>query len=489
MTVPTASTAAQAVLADSNLLCNIYEHLESDMHSITSARVVSSVFEDAVSPFLFRTLKIAMRKASLTRLEYVAATAKFAKGVRTLVYETIHYGTSGQNSVDQAKGYTIKKLKAGIKDYIFRCHASELALPFDDIMQTLVLQHVTLQYEEQELMRYSNTFSGRLEQAFTKLTGLRDVVCTPLVAVYDTGKDAPFTTKIYQRMPPLPILAFRDPATCSQEQSRRFTYLLAALASSGRHIRSFRIMSSPKVDLSPTVARHYTVPGLSLDFAQLARDPNVIISSSEGLSRVKELEIDMSSIDHPNSSVPQTHSLNSNCAALAPFLNIFWVLEVLNVRLCAQYRVENITLRIAPTLQQIFANKIYTRLRKVVIREMWFMPEDLVGFLHRHEQTLQIIELVGINLGGCKPHAGQRLFTVGHMLSMMHGQESLEWEQVAVACKFMPKLRGLRIEGASVGKEWCALGVHDMLEVEEAGMDGRENCFAALGLAEMFDEE
>jgi len=42
------ATAGQAALADSNLLVNIYDYLLEDKESIAAARLVESIFEDAI---------------------------------------------------------------------------------------------------------------------------------------------------------------------------------------------------------------------------------------------------------------------------------------------------------------------------------------------------------------------------------------------------------------------------------------------------------
>jgi len=364
----------------------------------------------------------------------------------------------------------------------------------DNTLQSLMNQHLTLQREEKELYTNLEGIIHRISLAFTKLTGLREVVVTPLASRYVLGDEGHAINGPSNAtpLPPVPVLALQDPATCAQEQSCRLCLLLPALVLSENYVRRFVISSSPWTDLSPSFAKHYSIPGMSIWFFQLAKRPSFISQVKEAFGRIQELELDMCDNDHPDSDLVQAMRLADSFDSLSPIMAIFDELRVVNIRLRAQTNFMWTPLRTAPTLQKIFADKMYPHLRTVKVREMWLLPADFIEFLLRHQQTLQTVELMGVNLGGCEPDAGspaQGLFVVGMLSTMSTGRDFPEWKQVVEACKTMPKLHGLRIEGASVGMGWYALGVYDMLELEETGMDGRENCFAAWSMTEMFDED
>jgi hypothetical protein len=165
---------AQQVLSNPDLLDLIFEQL--DKPSIAIARLVNRNFEQRASPYLFRTLVITARTRHLRRLERVAESDKFSKGVREIVWDTAPYGDgSTSDTIGDVKQLFINRSALFCLTGEDPTNNVEL---YGAQARKVVARMWQLEHDEAAVFSDSDTLRELLVWSFQQMPGLKSVVIT-----------------------------------------------------------------------------------------------------------------------------------------------------------------------------------------------------------------------------------------------------------------------------------------------------------------------
>ena len=291
---------------------------------------------------------------------------------------------------------------------------------------------------------------------------------------------------ITQTMPP-PYHTLLSPKAASVRQDQVSLTLLSALSDAGRSLQRFGIESSDNRALGRPDTQHFAVfPGMLIHFDHLSK--TTLRHVTQPLRRLSSLHIDLADEDMPTSNIIKMHQCISE-GGLARFLAQLTSLEHLHVRIQTQCTIAGpfpAVHTVVVPLQKVFGSSVCPCLRRLSLDSLWLEPTELCNLLSRHGGTLEQLTLANINLG--ETNRGRHLVP-GITTLLPPAQRSshflptapvpvTEWTQVARTCHELPKLQGLKIEAPSVSVDWCRLGLFDVEELVEIGINGRDNALS-----------
>ncbi|KAK5124803.1 hypothetical protein LTR85_001516 [Meristemomyces frigidus] len=472
------TTASHRVLANDDLLTAVFEQLDS-VGSLGHVRLTSKAFEVAASPYLFSTLRLGFRKRYLRRLKRVAADRKFAKGVREIVWDTAHYATNG--SPYELFDVGALMLSTGV--------------PYEEMIPRSREHGGTSLARLRALAKDEDELCGReavlveLVEGLRSFTGLKSVV----IACWSSRRrhfvDADAILARGRTMPP-PFRTLLDLEYSSRIQNQGLELLLGTLASAGRHIERMSISSSDNSLFNNTMAPHLRFPGMLINFDGLsAKQMNLM---TRPLTNLKQLRLHLEDKDQAHSDTLQLHQLVGR-GGLQRFLARLPKLEVLDLRVHAAKTTESAFHTVIVPLKRVFGDTTFGQLRKLTLSGFWLEPGKLCELLSRHAATLQEVAVTEVNLGGTRDAPELILGTVSLLLpqNRPHRLGALAsypgWESLAQTCQSLPKLEGLAIETPSVGLHWQTLGLFEVDDLIERGMNGRPNRLTSAGFAGLWE--
>lgn len=298
-------------------------------------------------------------------------------------------------------------------------------------------------------------------------------------------------------MPP-PLRALLNPNGDVLIQRWSLIVLMTALRFSGLSIEYLRLSEDPTTNSrlgKPAITHGLDFRGmlLGLDgreytFEQGDDVPRSTVQHlAQPLAKLKHLRLDLNDKYRQDRSEMILLGTVRN-GTIRTLLTGMHELQSLDLRLCFKVMTTRTYFTIIPTPDELFGEeRIFGRLRRLRLADLWLEARDLCRFLGRHAETLDEVELVDINLGEtCKAQSlGGRLsggvrVPLPLMLPAMSGLGTAdtypEWEAVAKTCRGLRKLRGLAIDAPWLGVAHAVLGVFEVEELVEQGMDGRPKC-------------
>lgn len=470
------ASAAHKVLSNDDLLDIIFS---STPESISYARLVSRTFEASASPHLFRTLRLSALKRHLRRIKRVAADPKFAKGVRNIVWETVHYVKSGQLYDDLD---VISMICLG-GEALVKKHEKD-----SQEYTVSVARLRALARDEEELGDWVGLLK-ELVSAFRSFTGLRSLEITSWSS--HKGKAFFNEDEILGRngcMPP-PLHTLTDLKHAFIIQNRGFRILLEALARADRYLDRLAVAATSDHALGGVGVPHIGFPGMLLDFDSMSED--CMRTLARPLAHLRNLHLDLDDKDLPCNKNLNIHRTIGN-GGLSRFLAHLHGLQALDLRVHAAKTAYDAFHTVIVPLSKVFSNATFKQLRKLALADFWLEPEELCEVLSRHSSALEEVTLTNINLGGVADAPELISGTVRLMLPVFRPWRFttpdiyMESEAVARACQTLPRLSGLAIEGPSVGVNWTALAVFDTEDLVECGMNGRPNAFMPASIVNIW---
>ncbi|EMC99334.1 hypothetical protein BAUCODRAFT_399677 [Baudoinia panamericana UAMH 10762] len=502
MANPMFPSASHQVLLNPDLLDCILPHLNTP--AIQSLRLINYYFEENASPHLFRSLTVGLRKRYLRRLKRVAETPKFAKGVTEFVWETLHY------TIDPSGGIggtcAIETELRSCAEWLGYSDAGEqtlMQLGGSSSAATAMKRYLALQADEMAIIGDENDGSflalcKQVTAGFEAFPRLRHIAITRFAekhrALWDG--DACLGLKTTNVMPPpiaaLSLYPYAPSEITVQRNNFALRTIFFALMQSGRQIESFRVETTTNLCTEPLLY-WYPIPGILLSWDGLVEAGGDTIKAKAGsaLQNVKEVKLDMS--DTLRCATLGTSNLSdfvARCNGLPAYLGLLKGLETLDLRIEA--RVQDFAVRnfdepyhwraVISLAKAVGPEAHFDRLRNLTLRDLWLEVSELSAFLCRHADTLETVQLYGLNLGGMGA-VGLVMADVASV-GLNPEEETVScsmWEELVEACKALPRLEGLVIENLSIGPDWTALNVFDCEAIVDEAMDGRENALAPRG--------
>ncbi|KAK3616914.1 hypothetical protein LTR56_025631 [Elasticomyces elasticus] len=470
----------------------IYENLNRE--TISRLRLTNKQVEAEVSPYLFEVLTLGLRTRSFIRLMWVAAVPKFARSVKKLVWETAQYTAQTANGTDLCENDSIGKL-------LYRLHTARDTQDPDTIMVSgnpenwdLLTEHERkawvqrgliglglyrfLQEDEADLLGNVGRAMLRVSASLCKFTALRSIAITSWSETHEEAFfDKGSLTGSNKLMPP-PFLAGGDPFSAWEVQNFAFSVLMNCLSTGKNKIESLEIMPSPAAFLSP-LTKAFTFPAMVPEFGVLDELDHANAARDEFMANfrtLKTLNLSMTNIRGVLSPTILDEKV-ANVKSMRDFFGALETLDTLTLGLRAEYFEETT----AVSLEDVFGNHKFARLRHIRLADFWLEPTELCDFLLKHASTLETIALININLGGIgnlpllRPGVVKLPEAEDEQDDSSDPTEHPGWEEVAEACTALRQLRSLRIESASVGEYWTPVAQSDMTSLEQLGMGSREN--------------
>lgn len=466
-----------AVVSNPDLLTLVFAHL--DTAGIANSRLASKYFDTVASPHLFNTLRLGFRKRYLRRLSRVAAIEKFAKGVREIVWDTAHYSTNNVAYNNHDILYLLVLSGAPYEQLIQHDHRDHRA----------GLARLTALAKDEKDIAHAPRLMDVLVAAFEPCMGLKALTITNW-----SNKNRMFfdldavLARSALMPPPFRTLLQRDHSCRMQNQG--FSILLTALSRAETTLLRLTIAESPNQVLGDQAPKQFDFPGILLGFA--AMSASTMRTLTTPLKHLRELRLELVDKDVLHSDTLVLPHLIAN-DGLKDFLAPLENLEKLSLRIHAAKTTESAWHTVIVPLRKVFSpDRTLRYLRKLTLADFWLEPAELSDFLTRHAPTLEELTFKDINLGetSAAPEVVPGTVSLPFLEAMMatlEVEEYPKWEVVSRSCRGLSKLRGLTIQGPSVGLKRIVLGYLQVDELVEEGMDGRENCLKVGHFGEIWE--